>query len=194
MKKLACLLLALALCACAACASADAFELRNGIRFGMTAGEIIEKEGRAPDYDTTPEFISYRGVEAEGYPDSIVEYHFDENGKLNYVYMSLHEGQKASVLEKDYKAVTKAFTGLYGKPLGNKNGKTDELAGSALKSAFARQSMAKASKATFTLKYNEWKVEADEGIVKVEQIYTAQKSKIANTQDHVVCYTLFPAQ
>lgn len=193
-KTICCLLVILVTAACAVFACAEEFELEHGIRFGMTKEEIIEKVGQEPENKDNDEFISYRDVEAEGYEHSVVEYHFDEQGKLDYVYESLHTDQDAAKLEKEYKAQEKVLKGLYGKPIGNKNGKTDELVSSALSNAFLTQQIAKAAKSTTKMSYNEWKVETEGGIVKIDQIYTMSNNKATKIkmQDHVICYRLFP--
>ena len=191
-NRLCMMILALLLVCCIFSAAAEEVVLRNDIRFGMTKKEVIEKEGREPDIDSEKGFISYRGVDAEEYPNSIIEYHFNSEGKLEYVYMSLHDDADAKQLEKEYKAMNKKLTGLYGKPLGNKNGKTDELVTEGLQNGFTLQSLAKAAKATFKLLYSEWKVETDGGTVKIDQIYEYEKSKLGQSiKGHVICYAFF---
>ena len=167
-KRICCLLIILAMAVCAVSACAEEFELEHGIRFGMTKEEIMEKTGQEPENKDNDEFISYRDVEAEGYEHSVVEYHFNDQGELDYVYESLHRDQDAAKLEKEFKAQEKVLKGLYGKPLGNKKEKTDELVSSALITAFTSQKIAKAAKSTTKMSYNEWKVETEGGIVKID--------------------------
>ena len=193
-NRIICLLMTAAFLACAVCASAEEFELEHGIRFGMTKDEVIEKIGTEPEPGGKDEFITYREAEAEGFKPSTVQYSFDGQGRLVSVYESLHTDQDAAKLEKEFNAKKKEMTKLYGKPLGNKKEKTDELVSESLKLAFTNQSLAKAGKAQTKMSYNEWKVETDRGIVKIDQYFTMAKYKTMNykTQDHVICYTFFP--
>lgn len=116
MKKL--ILLILVLCTLTSCAKKnEEFEIRNGIKFGMSKEEVIAIEGEPEDYsesslDYCSEYI-FEDISAG------VNFGFIDNSLVNIFYLidhSRYTEDEGDLWSEDHARIDKALKNKYGKP------------------------------------------------------------------------------
>lgn len=167
MKRILALILLLA-CSINAFALADSFTLRNGVLFGDTM-EIIKGKEDLKYINEGKNSMWFRGVIAN-ISGSEVVYYFDENGKLKEMQYSL--GAFSDISDSDYAILKEGLTNKYGPSLGFSNGKTSALLGHELQylliDLYKTEAITGGSHKL--IKYEEWIVSCDEGVVKIELV------------------------
>ena len=168
---------------------------QRGISFGMTRDDIKAVEDlRLDDSCTATDFIRYKGTIAQ-INDSSVEYHFDSDGKLEYISIAFGVENNAFLnLTNDYRKIENALIQKYGDPLDNTEGKPFRLVGHALSMFFDLSPMLQTSASLLGLKYEfnykEWTVPTDGGLVKIDHYYYCLHSNPIEL-GHTVEYTFF---
>jgi hypothetical protein len=124
MKKLLCLVLGCVLLCASFGALAEASPtpteaptVVRGVKWGMTAEEIIALEGREPDQRES-EWIVFENVTAGGWPAS-VGYEFNEAGTcctISYTFDDV-DTKDYNVYIEDYSSLKKALITKYGEPV-----------------------------------------------------------------------------
>lgn len=110
-----------------ACAE-DGFVLRNGIVFGDTIDDIVEKETVLKR--TNDNSFKFTGRIA-GFDDSECEFYFDDEGKLESMLYSFDCYSKDTTTS-DYKTLYDSLVRKYGKPKGNRGGSCELITGPAI--------------------------------------------------------------
>lgn len=211
MKRLLSLVLVLFLLA-GTVASAEEFTLRNGIAFGDTMDEVLEKEtfGIAEVVDSiednTEEEVAYEEMMEETLPYSIktkesslagidgscIIYSFDENKTLREVEYVFRSSTFGDLIDADYESVNAGLISKYGDPLGYTNGDFYIFTGSMVKDIILALSINQMLGSIAGLKdYDEWVVDTEDYHVKIEQLeYYSDVSEGIN-YCHRVGYTYF---
>ena len=123
----------LVLCCVTTAFADEEFVLRNGIKFGDTIDEIVEKETTLTrKSDDSNWFV---GTIA-GYKDSEAGFFFDDGGKLEdmgYSFSQFGSDYKArSDVSDVYATLYKSIVRKYGSPIGNVGGNAELITGSAI--------------------------------------------------------------
>jgi len=145
---------------------AEGFSMRNGVEFGMTLEEIEKVETFSRDKSKNQEVYSYGYGKISGIDGSCVEYHFDQNGKLNSLEINFSEENKNNpMIKEDYVKINSLLEDKYGKPLGNKNGECYFLRGNEFNSVLSNYTL---FKMLGTVIYDEWLLETEDGHIKID--------------------------
>lgn len=173
-KTITCLLsMLLVLCCVTPAFAEEEFTLRNGIKFGDTIEEILEKETSLTRKDDDSSWFS--GTIA-GYKDSEAGFFFDDDGKLvemAYVFNQFGNDYKArSDVSDVYATLYRSIVNKYGSPIGNVGGTTELITGSAI----TRMSVMVYIFGGLDgydgdyLDYDEWVIDCTNGHVKIDLI------------------------
>jgi len=123
----------LVLCCVTAAFAEEEFTLRNGIRFGDTIEDIVEKETTLTRESETSNW--FKGTIA-GYKNSQAGFSFDDDGKLVDMCYSFdqfgNDYKSSSDVSDVYATLYKSVVRKYGSPLGNTGGKVELITGIAM--------------------------------------------------------------
>lgn len=190
--------------------SAESFMLRNGITFGDTMEDVLEKETfeidtideendneEATDPDAEPVEYPYSITTVEntlaGIPESYIYYKFDANKTLKEVDYHFRSSSYKDTIDNDYDKVNEGLIRKYGTPLGYTNGDCYIFTGSAIEGAAIIAYLFEMLDGYGDLRdYDEWDVEYDDYHVKIEQVeyyYGSSYSEIDYC--HRMSYTYF---
>ncbi len=150
----------------------DGFTLRNGILFGDTMADILNKETKLTR--SGDDSNSFKGTIA-GYSGAECTFSFDDDDKLvsmNYTFGSSICGSSRDTTKDVYKKLYDSVVRQYGKPLGNTGGKCYLITGPAIDS----MSLVVYLLGTLDgykgdyIDYDEWTLRYDEYNVKIDLI------------------------
>ena len=197
MKKIICTLLIIVCLFCCVSSYADAFSIRNGIKFGMTLDDILKLEqSKVKRIDDGKEWIEYYPIKIANIENCLIQYTFrSENNTLSSVFVDLCENKRAkhSKVSTEYDTLNMALIEKYGAPLGNRNGDTSIYASSHLK-LLSMNIAVKNSYAQMDYKYDEWLFVVDDetAVIKIDHLYqyTKDKKKEEKTT-HYLCYNYY---
>ena len=147
------------------------FELRNGIHFGDTIDEIVEKETTLTR--TSEDSNSFDGRIA-GYDNAECTFTFDDNGGLEDMHYAFGTEvcDSRDALEDVYKTLGQSLIRKYGSPIGNTGGSCELITGSAM----SNMGLIVGLIGTMDgfdgdyIDYDEWIVDAENGHVKIDLV------------------------
>lgn len=212
MKKLLGLVVALLLLV-GSFASAEEFTLRNGIAFGDTMDEVLEKETFAIDEvvdsieeeeeesegseDESEELLPY-SIKTErstlaGIDDSYIIYSFDKDKTLQEVEYVFRSSKNENMINTDYEAINKSLISKYGNPLGYTNGDCYVFTGQALQEFAMHLALIQYINGLGDyVDYDEWDVDTGDYHIKIEQVeYYHGASYKDISYVHILSYTYF---
>lgn len=212
MKKIISLLLVSAMLLLSISAVAEGFSLRNGISFGDTMEEVLEKEtleidemddGTAEedeeaeeDDDEEAEYPYYietvKGTVA-GISGSYIRYKFDADKTLREVIYYFKTWDDKDLSDSDYETLYSSLVRKYGSALGYSNGSCYIISGSALESAVISSYLFEMIGGYGDLRdYDEWDVDTGEYHVKIELVQSYYGSSYSELKfDNRMSYTYF---
>lgn len=193
---LACMLLLSGVSACA-----EGFSLRNNISFGDTMDEVHSKEellikeidNQVEADEEYPYSLTTQNGTVAGVENSYIVYNFDNNEQLREVVYWLKESSNADRIDAQYRSINEGLVRKYGDALGNKDGSTYAVVGSAIDLTSYTVSLMKALGGPAGIRdYDEWVVSGNDYNVKIEQVefyLGASRSDVKYQQ--VLSYTFF---
>lgn len=167
---------------------AEEFTLRNGICFGDTMEEVLEKESFAidemddgtdeeeaassdddDDEDEFPYYIETVEGTVAGISGSYIKYNFDADKTLREVIYYFDSNSSKDLSDSDYDSVQKGLIRKYGSPLGYSNGDCYIVSGAAIESAVISAYLWEMMGGYGDIRnYDEWDVDTGEYHVKIE--------------------------
>lgn len=172
MKKIiTCVLsMLLVLCCVTPAFAEEEFTLRNGIKFGDTIEDIVEKETTLTQNEENSNWFT--GTIA-GYKDSDAGFIFDDDGKLTdmvYVFDQFDKDYKSREdVSSVYATLYRSIANKYGSAIGNTGGTLELITGIAITKSVFMVALAKRLEGDGDfLDYDEWTVECSGGHVKID--------------------------
>lgn len=216
MKKIISLILVGILMMLAISANAESFSLRNGICFGDTMDEVLEKETFAIDEidDGTsdeeadvsdgdedededegkyPYYIETAKGTVAGISSSYVKYKFDQDKTLREVIYYFSNNSSKDSSDSDYESVYEGLVRKYGSPLGYSNGSCYIVTGAAIEGAVLSAYLFEMIGGYGDIRdYDEWDIDTGEHHVKIELAqYYYGSSYSSLTYANQMSYTYF---
>lgn len=165
------------------------FEIRNGIRFGMSREEVRETETLPFREELKNDLVFGRG-EVAGIDGSSVQYGFSEDGKLiSVVYILSVNPDSVFQQQEDYGRIQKALEEKYGEPLGYSGGETYYYAGTQL-SIWEMPGIRVFIKPDIDV-YDEWIIDNGDEHVKINHIGFGYSMQGDTQRIHYVEYCYF---
>lgn len=171
-------------------AVAEEFTLRNGICFGDTMEEVLEKETFAiddmadgtndeeasssddddeDDEEEYPYYITTVEGTVAGISDSYIRYNFDADKTLKEVIYYFDSNSDKDLSDSDYESVYDGLVRKYGSPLGYSNGKCYIISGAAIEGAVISAYLMEMLGGYGDIRdYDEWDVDTGDYHVKIE--------------------------
>lgn len=150
-------------------ASAEAFTLRNGILFGDTMEEILEKESSlVRDSDDSNWFTG----KVAGRDNTKVGFAFDDDEKLESMVYGFQDFSSKDSMNEHYQTLYQSLVRQYGKPIGNTGGRVELISGPAFeRMALIVYFLGELDGCSGAYNdYDEWTLDTDGGHVKIDLI------------------------
>lgn len=163
----------------------------RGIDFNMTSSEIKATETLTLKKGNNPNsFLTYQGT-VDGEKNTTVEYQF-KNGKLNDIWVNYEGTATKSKVGPSFTTINESLKAKYGKPLGYTNGNCDSFIGSAFETNIKMGIyLAETLNKSYQYDYDEWRLDTDDGIVKIDHMYFYSPGVKGPVCNHVLQFTIF---
>lgn len=208
MKRIFSLLLVGVLVLLSISAVAEDFSLRNGINFGDTMEEVLEKETFAIDeIDDGSDEEDTDGDDESEYPyyietvkgtlanisDAYIKYYFDANKTLREVIYYFPSRSDKDMSDSDYESLYNGLVRKYGSALGYSNGSCYIISGAAIETAVLSAYLFEMLGGYGDVRdYDEWDVDANNYHVKIELAQHYWGSSYSSiVYDILMSYTYF---
>ena len=171
---------------------AESFELRNGITFNSSREEIKAKE-QLPLQREAKKWIRFGPGTIAGIENSTVEYDFNDENHMTNIHISLNLKQSQFGWISAFNDVNLILQKKYGDPIDLDFEEMYPYRGKGAETLEQLIEVTVAFGGSYEYLYNEWAIETDEGLIKIEHYSMVSVSKSGKNTDanHSLVYTLF---